>query len=128
MPDSPQELLERWVAAIESKDLGALAKIFRDGDDVAVFWSNGERTVGWPEVRRHIETDFRKEVDLSMQVEDLHTTLVDGDTCTLTYRYGITVAAAGDAVTCSRLASMTLHRGTDGWRIAALHVSTAPDS
>jgi uncharacterized protein (TIGR02246 family) len=124
---SHHELLDRWVSAIEAKDLDALAEIFRNGDDLAVFWSNGERTVGWQEVRRHIEADFRKGVDLAMQIQDLHTTPVDHSTCTLTYRYDITVTAGEDAVTCSRLASMMLHRDAQGWRIASLHVSTAPD-
>ena len=40
-----QELLERWVRAIEGKDLEALKRVFRSSPDVMVFWSNGERTV-----------------------------------------------------------------------------------
>ncbi len=119
------ELLDRWVQAIEAKDLDALLQVFRAGDDLSVFWSNGERTLGWEEVRRHIEVDFRKEVDLTMAVHDVHTTSMGEDASVLTFGYDITVTAGDDAVTCSRRASMTVHRDAQGWRIASLHVSTA---
>ena len=121
-----RELLDRWVQAIEAKDLDALARVFRAGDELSVFWSNGERTLGWEEVRRHIEVDFRKEVDLAMAVHDVHTTSMGEDASVLTFGYDITVTAGDDAVTCSRRASMTVHRDAQGWRIASLHVSTAP--
>ncbi len=121
-----RELLERWVQAIEAKDLDALARVFRAGDDLSVFWSNGERTLGWEEVRRHIEVDFRKEVNLTMAVHDVRTTSMGEDASILTFRYDITVTAGEDTVTCSRRASMTAHRDARGWRIASLHVSTAP--
>ncbi len=121
-----RKLLDRWVQAIEAKDLDALARVFRAGDELSVFWSNGERTLGWEEVRRHIEVDFRKEVDLTMAVHDVHTTSMGEDASVLTFGYDITVTAGEDAVTCSRRASMTLHRDAQGWRIASLHVSTAP--
>ena len=120
------ELLDRWVQAIEAKDLDALARVFRAGDELSVFWSNGERTLGWEEVRRHIEMDFRKEVDLTMAVHDVHTTSMGKDASVLTFGYDITVTAGEDAATCSRQASMTVHRDAQGWRIASLHVSTAP--
>ena len=121
-----RELLDRWVQAIEAKDLGALARVFRAGDELSVFWSNGERTLGWEEVRRHIEVDFREEVDLTMAVHDVHTTSMGENASVLTFGYDITVTAGEDAVTCSRRASMTVHRDAQGWRIASLHVSTAP--
>ena len=120
-----RQLLDRWVQAIEAKDLDALARVFRAGDELSVFWSNGERTVGWEEVRRHIEVDFRKEVDLTMAVHDVHTTSMGEDASVLTFSYDITVTAGEDAVTCSRRASMTVHHDAQGWRIASLHVSTA---
>ena len=101
-------------------------RVFRAGDELSVFWSNGERTVGWEEVRRHIEADFRKEVDLAMAVHDVHTTSLGEDASVLTYGYDITVTAGEDAFTCSRRASMTVHRDAEGWRIASLHVSTVP--
>ncbi len=121
-----RELLDRWIEAIEAKDLDALARVFRAGDDLSVFWSNGERTLGWEEVRRHIEVDFRKEVDLTMAVHDVHTTSMGEDASVLTFGYDITVTAGEDDVTCSRRASMTVHRDAQGWRIASLHVSTRP--
>jgi len=118
------ELLDRWVQAIEAKDLDALARVFRAGDELSVFWSNGERTLGWEEVRRHIEVDFRKDVDLTMAVHDVHMTFMGEDASVLTFSYDITVTAGEDAVTCPRRASMTAHRDAQGWRIASLHVST----
>jgi uncharacterized protein (TIGR02246 family) len=121
-----RELLDRWVQAIEAKDLDALARVFRASDELSVFWSNGERTLGWEEVRRHIKVDFRKEVDLTMTIHDVHTTAMGEDASVLTFGYDITVTAGEDAVTCSRRASMTVHRDAQGWRIASLHVSTAP--
>lgn len=120
------QLLDRWVQAVEAKDLDALGRVFRSGEELSVFWSNGERTLGWEEVRRHIEADFRKEVDLAMAVQDVHTTSLGKDASVLTFCYDITVTAGEDTITCSRRATMTLHRDTQGWQIASLHVSTVP--
>ncbi len=109
-----RELLDRWVEAIEAKDLDALARVFRAGDELSVFWSNGERTLGWEEVRRHIEVDFHKDVDLTMAVQDVHVTSMGEDASVLTFGYDITVKAGEDAVTCPRRASMTAHRDAHG--------------
>lgn len=121
-----RDLLDRWVQAIEAKDLDALGRVFRNGDELSVFWSNGEHTVGWQEVRRHIQADLCKQVELALKVHDVHTISVGEDASVLTYRYEITVTAGEDAVTCARRASMTVHRDPEGWRIASLHVSNAP--
>ena len=91
-----------------------------------IIGSNGERTQGWEEVRRHIETDFRQDVDLAMKLHEVLETSLGPDAAVLTYRYDITVTAGTDTVTCSRHASMTVHRGAEGWQVAALHVSTLP--
>ena len=118
-----RELLDRWVRAVESKDLEALSGVFRRGHDIAVFWSNGERNIGWEEVRRHIESDFRKDVDLRMEVEDLRW-IPQGDAAgVLSHRYRITLSQGGESMTFRRLATMSLHRDPAGWRVAALHVS-----
>ena len=120
-----QALLTRWEQAITAKDLDALAQVFRTGDELSVFWSNGERTVGWEEVRRHIEADFRQEVDLAMKVHDVHLTPLGADASVLTFCYDITVTADEETVTCPRRASMAVHRDAEGWRIASLHVTAA---
>ncbi len=129
-PDNPsselRELLERWVGAIEAKSLGRLADVFRQDDHLAVFWSNGERSQGWDRVRRHIEKDFRQEVELSMKLHEVTTTCLGEDSAVLTYRYEITVQEGQESVTCVRHASMTVHRDPEGWRVASLHVSTPP--
>ncbi len=121
-----QELLDRWVHAIESKDIVALAEVFRQNDDLSVCWSNGERSHGWDAVRRHIEKDFRQEVDLFMKLHDVETTSLGNDGAVLSYRYDITLRDGRESVTCSRHASMSVHRDPEGWRVASLHVSTPP--
>lgn len=121
-----RDLLDRWVQAIEAKDIQALSTVFRNGPELAVFWSNGERTIGWNEVRRHIEEDFRRDVELSMDLQDVGILPLGGDTRILTYRYTIRLSLAADSATFRRLATMTVHRDPDGWRVAALHVSNAP--
>jgi len=126
LPTEIQELVDRWVAAVEAKDIDGLASVFHSGPDLVVFWSNGERTVGWDEVRSHIEADFRKKVDLEMTLEDIRMTSLVQDARTLTYRYAITVTVDGESQTFRRLASMVLRREPAGWRAAALHVSTVP--
>ena len=121
-----RELLDRFVHAIEAKDLDALADVFRKNDDLSVCWSNGDCTLGWDGVRRHIEKDFRQDVELLMRLGDVSATSLGEDGAVLTYSYDITVREGGEAVTCTRLASMTVHRDPEGWRVAALHVSTPP--
>ena len=121
-----QSLLDRWVHAVESKDLEELAGVFHRGPDLAVFWSNGERNLGWDEVRNHIESDFLKNVDLIMKVQDPRWVPQGSEAGVLIYRYRITLRVSGDSLAFERLATMSLHRETVGWRVAALHVSNAP--
>lgn len=123
-----QELLERWVRAIEGKDLEALKRVFRSSPDVMVFWSNGERNRGWDEVRHHIEADFLQDVELSMTIDEPRSTSMGDDAAILTYRYRITLTAEDDSMSFSRLASMGVHRDAEGWRVASLHVSTTPQT
>ena len=121
-----QKLLDQWVQAIESKSLADLASVFRQSDDLAVFWSNGERNLGWEEVQQHIEADFRDDVDLKMEVRDVRMTPLGADAGVLTYPYDITVNVGGDSTTFHRLASMTILREPVGWRVGSLHVSNLP--
>ena len=130
VPDklSPEhgELLDVWVRAVEAKDMDGLANVFRQDEHLTVCWSNGERSQGWDQVRRHIEKDFRQEVGLSMRLHDVATIRLGEDGAVLTYGYEITVRAGEESVTCPRHASMTVYRDPEGWRVAALHVSTLP--
>ena len=125
LDDKLQQLLDRWVRAIEDKDLDGLAAVFAQDLGLVVFWSNGERTLGWEEARRHIETDLRSEVELRLDTRDVRETVLGDDVRVLTFRYEITVAMDGDSVAFGRLASMAVQRDRDGWRVAALHVSKA---
>ena len=122
-----QDLLDRWVHAVESKNLEELAGVFHRGPDLAVFWSNGERNLGWDEVRHHIESDFQKNVELAMNVQDPRWVPQGSDAGVLSYRYRITLRVSGDSLAFERLATMSLHRETAGWRVIALHVSNAPE-
>jgi ketosteroid isomerase-like protein len=121
-------VLRNWVEAIEGKDLDALRAVFRDHDELVVFWTNGERNVGWEEVRTHIEADLRPEVALQIEIEEPRYAPLGDEAGTLTFRYEIRLTVHGDSTTLHRLASMSLHREAQGWRIAALHLSTAPGS
>jgi len=128
LPVEVAAVLGNWVAAIEAKDLEALHAVFRDRDDLVVFWTNGERNVGWEQVRRHIEADLRPEVALAIEIDGPRYAALGADAGTLTFRYQIRLTVHGDSTTLHRLASMSLHREASGWRIAALHLSTAPGS
>ena len=123
-----QELLDQWIRAIETKDLDRLGSVFSRGPDLAVFWSNGERSIGWEEVRRHIEADLRKEIELQVDMQDLRETPLGEDVRALTFRYRITLTVDGDSLGFRRLATMAVHRTPVGWRVASLHVSTFPAS
>ncbi len=91
-----------------------------------VFWSNGERNIGWEDVRRHIQSDFRKDVDLKMEVEEPCWVSQGSDAGVLSHRYRITLTQGDDSLTFLRLATMSLSRGPSGWRVAGLHVSNSP--
>ena len=121
-----QELMDRWVRAIEGKDLDVLSRVFRCGPELAVFWSNGERNQGWDQVRRHIEADFQKELDLHMKPHDVAATELSDGAAVMTYRYDITITVEDHKETCSRQATMGVCREAEGWRVASLHVSTVP--
>jgi len=126
VPLELRDLLDRWAGAVKAKDLAALASIFCSGPEVMVFWSGGERSIGWDEVRRQIEVDFRKEVELDMEMlEPRFAPLGDGAGA-LTFRYRITLRMEDDSLTFTRLASMAVRRDPSGWRVAAMHVSTLP--
>ena len=128
LPAELEAALRRWVEAIEAKDLAGLRAAFRDRDDLVVFWTNGERNIGWEQVRAHIEADLRPEVALRIETDDPRHTSLGADAATLTFRYRITLTVHGDSTTLDRLASMSLHRDAAGWRIAALHLSSPPGS
>jgi len=126
LPVEIAAVLRSWVEAIEAKDLEALRAVFRDHEELVVFWTNGERNVGWEQVRTHIEGDLRPEVALQIEIEEPRYAPLGADAGTLTFRYTIRLTVHGDSTTLQRLASMSLHREAPGWRIAALHLSTAP--
>jgi uncharacterized protein (TIGR02246 family) len=128
LPVEIAAVLRRWVEAIEAKDLEALRAVFRDDDELVVFWTNGERNVGWEQVRTHIEADLRPEVALQIEIEEPRYAPLGPEAGTLTFRYQIRLTVHGDSTMLQRLASMSLHREAPGWRIAALHLSTAPGS
>ena len=128
LPVEVAAVLSSWVAAIEAKDLEALHAVFRDRDDLVVFWTNGERNFGWDQVRTHIEADLRPEVALAIQIDEPRYTALGADAGALTFRYQICLTVHGDSTTLHRLASMSLHREASGWRVATLHLSTAPGS
>lgn len=121
-----RDLLDRWARAIEAKDMDALSSVFRCDDDLAVFWSNGERNVGWAEVRRHIESDLRQEVGLRMRIDDPVWVPMGAGAGVLSHRYRISLTTGGETLRFDRLATMCLHHEPGGWRIASLHVSAVP--
>lgn len=126
LPGDVRDLLDRWQRGIEAKDVASLATVFRDGPDLLVVWSNGERNRGWKEVRRHIEADFRQDVELRMEIDDPLWLPLGGDAGVLSHRYRITLTDGGESLSFRRLATMHVHRDATGWRVAALHVSTVP--
>ena len=128
MSPEMQELLDRWVKAIDSKDLDRLGSVFRREPDLVVFWSNGERSVGWDEARRHIDADLRQEISLLIDMQDARETCLGDDARVLTFRYEITLTVGEDSASFRRLASMAVDRTPAGWQIASLHVSTAAPS
>lgn len=128
IPAEIDAVLRRWIAAIEAKDLAALRAVFRADDDLVVFWTNGERNIGWEQARAHIEADLRPEVALQIEIDDPRHTALGADAGTLTFRYQIRLTVHGDSTTLHRLASMSLCRENSEWRVAALHLSAVPGS
>lgn len=125
--DEATRFLARWASASEARDAEACADLFLRDPAPVVTFSDGERVRDWLDVRVRLQRDFGRAILDRVLVHDVVTTEPAEGVLTTSFVYDLHARDVWNtAVVATRLASMTLVRTKDGWRIAQAHFSLAP--
>lgn len=126
-PDEATRFLARWARASEARDAEASADLFLRDPAPVVTFSDGERVRDWLDVRVRLQRDFGRAILDRVLVHDVVTTEPADGILTTSFVYDLHARDVWNtAVVATRLASMTLVKTKDGWRIAQAHFSVAP--
>jgi len=121
------EFLARWVRMTELRDPERAADLFQRDPAPLVTFTDGQRAADWLDVRVRLGRDLQRAIVERLQVHDVEVRELTEDVVAATFVYDLTARDMwGISATVTRLASMTLVRTKDGFRIAAAHFSVPP--
>src|SRR5262245_39880018 len=124
--DEVKGLVAREVAAVNARDMQALAQIWSQDDDILLFdVAPPGRFQGWPAIARSFNDFFQRLSDVTMGVQNL-TVSVDGSLAAATYDWTLAGKLDGKALADRGQATAVYRRGKDGWRLVHEHFSPAP--
>jgi ketosteroid isomerase-like protein len=124
--DEVKGLVAREVAAVNSRDMQALAQIWAQDDDILLFdVAPPGRFQGWPAIARSFNDFFQRLSDVTMGVENLSVS-VDGSLAAATYDWTLAGKLDGRALADRGEATALYRRGKDGWRLVHEHFSPSP--
>lgn len=122
--DEVRAFVRRWAAMTQARDAERSADLYLRDPAPMVTFSDGERVRDWLDVRVRLGRDLGRHVVDSVEVHHLEAEDLSADTSIVSFVYDLHVRDLwGTPVVATRLASMTLTRTKDGFRIAQAHFS-----
>lgn len=122
-----EEFLARWVRVTSERDPERAADLFQRAPAPLVTFTDGQRAADWLDVRVRIGRDLERAVVDGLQFHHLEVREISDDAVAVSFVYDLSVRDVwGTSNTVTRLASMTLVRTKDGFRIATAHFSVPP--
>ena len=124
--DAVKALLQREVAAVNSRDMQALSQIWSQSDDILLFdVAPPGRFQGWPAIAGSFNDFFLRLSDVAMSVDKVQVS-VDGALAAATYDWTLAGTLDGRTLTDHGQATALYRRGKDGWKLVHAHYSPAP--
>lgn len=122
-----EEFLARWASATTSREAERAADMFQRQPAPLVTFTDGQRTHDWLDVRVRLGHDLERTVVERIDVHDVECREVSDEAVAASFVYELSVRDIwGGRATVTRLATMTLVRTKDGFRIASAHFSAPP--
>lgn len=121
------EFLARWVRLTQAREPERAADLFQRDPAPLVTFTDGQRTHDWLDVRVRLGRDFERAIVERIEIHHVEAREISEDAIAASFVYDIHARDIwGTPNTATRLASMTLVRTKDGFRIAAAHFSVPP--
>ena len=122
-----EEFLARWVALTEGRDPEHAADLFQREPAPLVTFTDGQRASDWLDVRVRLGRDLQRAIVERLQVHHLEVRELTAEAVAISFVYDLAARDMwGMSNTVTRLATMTLVRTKDGFRIAMAHFSVPP--
>lgn len=119
--------LSRWVERTQARDPERAADLFQRAPAPLVTFTDGQRANDWLDVRIRLGRDLERAIVERLQVHHVEVRDLSEDVVAVSFVYDLTARDMwGTSNTVTRLASMTLVRTKDGFRIATAHFSIPP--
>lgn len=122
-----QEFLERWARLTQLRDPERAADLFQRSPSPLVTFTDGQRTHDWLDVRIRLGRDLERAIVERVEVHHIEARDISDDAVAVSFVYDVHAKDIwGVNAIATRLASMTLVRTKDGYRIATAHFSIPP--
>lgn len=127
--DEARGFLARWAEATQARDAERAADLFLRDPAPLVTFSDGERMRDWLDVRLRLQRDLSRAVVERVDVHHVETQELGADVVGASFVYEMHVRDLwGMPVVATRVATITLVRTKDGFRIAMAHFSAPPET
>lgn len=122
-----QEFLEGWARLTQLRDPERAADLFQRAPAPLVTFTDGQRAHDWLDIRVRLGRDLERAIVERVEVHHMEARELGDDAVAVSFVYDIHAKDIwGVTAMATRLASMTLVRTKDGYRIAAAHFSIPP--
>lgn len=122
-----EAFLRRWASAHESRDAERAADLFQRSPAPLATFTDGQRAADWLDVRVRLGRDFERAIIDRIDVHHVEAREVSDEAVACSFVYEMHLRDLwGTGIVATRLASFTLARTKDGFRIAQAHFSAAP--
>ena len=121
-----QSILNRYVKALTTKDMGLLSEIFAQDEDILMLDGNtSRRLIGWNNLEERYQEHFAAFEKLDVTFRDLVITIHDsGEVSWLACIFDWTFLSQGKQISTEGLrATWVLEKRNDTWKIVQIHFS-----